>query len=57
MNKRQFSTTSIWILDDKTDPHIDLKAADSVRNTLANLDQQTHDDFIGVRRDLDSARE
>lgn len=55
--KRQFSTASIRVFADKIDPHLNPNAVDSVLNTLANLDQQIHDDFNAVRRELADARQ
>lgn len=56
-NKRQFSTASIRVFADKIDPHLNPNAVDSVLNTLANLDQQIHDDFNAVQRELAGARQ
>lgn len=56
-NKRQFSTASIRVFADKIDAHLNPNAVDAVLNTLANLDQQIHDDFHALQRDLADARE
>lgn len=57
MNKGPFFTPSNRIFADKIDPHVNSNAVDSVLNTLSNLNQQIHDDFNTVRRDLDNAHE